>query len=263
MAKNYKIPTRSEIAKLKEVYQSSKNPLAYIPYADALRRSGALNLALEVCREGLQNDSYSVTGRTLLGKILYDMGRYDEALEELGYVLQYARDAFGANLLMARIMVKKMEFNEALDIVKNLKMLNPKEPDVLALEDFIHTQMFSMETEGDFAMESKKKSKDVLERRINDLMRKLREHSDIEKFSLSNLPEDDPAKEKDPVRELFLSSKKILSEKFDNQLEDIVAEMDRNGIILYFIEGSLLTVIARENADIARIRFQIKNILMS
>lgn len=263
MAKQSKTPTRSEVAKLKEVYLSGKNPLAYIPYADALRRSGALNLALEICREGLQGDSYSVTGRTLLGKILYDMGRYDEALEELGYVLQFARDAFGANLLMARIMVKKMEFNEALDIVRNLKMLNPEEPDVLDLEDYIHTQMFSMETEGDFAIESEKKSKDALERRVNDLMRKLREHPDIDKFSLSNLPEDNSSRERNPAREMFLSIKKIIGDQINDNLQDIVMQMNRRGLILYYIEGSLLTIITKQDADIARIRFQVKNILIS
>lgn len=248
------------------MYEVGNNPLAYIPFASALRKHGALNRALEVCKEGLIHDSYSVTGRTLLARILYDMARYDRALEELGVALQLAPDAFGANLLMARILAKKREFHEALDILENVKKMNPFDTDLLELEARLHSKIFSIETKGD-ADARRKNGKEQglsLDERINELLEHLRKSPGVIRFNFSKKPtkeEAEKAKLFDPAMDLYLTLDGITGEKGVGGVKSMIFEMEGANLLIYSFEGSLLNILLEPGENIGKLKLQIESLL--
>ena len=250
---------KRDLSKLKEIFETGANPLAYIPYADALRRSGALTQALEVCKEGLEKDTFSITGRTLYSRILTDMGRYDQAIEELGTSLQYAPDAFGANLLMAKILAKKREFREAIEILDKIKKLNPDDQELKNLRENIHSQMESMETRGDFLDERGNTS---IQTRVNSLLEELRQHPDIASFSFSKMPEEnDGFVEHDPAKSLFLELGAMTREKGFGSLNDLLFEMSSGSLLMISLEDSLLKIITQPNVNVGRLRLKVDNLL--
>ncbi len=260
---------------LRAAYESGKNPLTYIPYADALRQAGALKQALEVCTAGLENDSYSVTGRTLLAKILYDMGRYDRAVEELGTVLQVAPDAYGANLMMAKTLAKRREFHEAVDIINSIKAQNPSDPELLAVDNILRSQIAAIETAGDFYEEgagASVKTPVPLDERIKDLRRHLGNFPGLAQFNFSRLrqpskPQARPGgvkgRDLDPHNAIFLNLNGILKDKGQGQLKRLTMEMTKGDLLMYRVEGFLLFIATEPGVNLGRLRFQIEAFLRS
>ena len=98
--------TPSDIARLEADFKSGRNPLAYIPLCQALRRTKRYARALEVCSAGLRGDKNSVAGRTLYCRLLGDLGRYQDAFTELEKALKEAPDSMGLLTEKARSMFR-------------------------------------------------------------------------------------------------------------------------------------------------------------
>jgi tetratricopeptide (TPR) repeat protein len=265
MAENKHSTSGVNLEDLRFLYEEGKNPLAYIPYANGLRRAGALPLALEVCKAGLYSDSYSVTGRTLLARILYDIGRYDAALGELGNVLQIAPDAYGANFLMARILAKKREYNDAMEIIENLKKINAQDEEFKRLESFVHEQIYAMETSADF-LETAKFVKPVsIDERVNELLNHLRNCPGVIRFNFSKLPEgkENAGKDLDPIRFLFTSVNNILKDNKMGALSHFMVQVEEGALLMYYLEGSLLNIVVNSEVNVGKLRLQVENLLKS
>ena len=249
------------LEKLKILYESGKNPLAYIPYAEALRRAKALAQALDICKEGLAQDSYSVSGRTLLARILFDMGRYDNALEELGFVLQLASDAFGANFLMARILIKKQEFSEAMDIIKKIKKLNKNDSELLRLEEFVIAHLHTVETVGDISTSTEPAEKvGALNERVNTLLENLRTFPGVTRYKMSMLPkEKDKKAAHDPLRILFIELDEESQKGGHGALKRLMFEAGNKCFLVYVLEESVLTIETTPEVNIGMLRLQVEN----
>ena len=257
-------PSPMTLNELKLLFESGKEPMSYLPYAEALRASGALAQALEICRIGLVQDPRTMSGQILLAKILFDMGRYDNALDELGNVLQLAHDAYGANLLMAKILAKKREYHDAYDIVNMLKKMNPTDTELLEIEEFLHTQIFSMETRADLSDKrlSSFKSRSI-DARINELLKQLQGFSGVLRFSFSKLPvgEAEPMEDSDPGRQYFLKVSHSAGRANVGALKHVFLEMEKGALFMSYVEGSLLQIFARKDVNLGKLRLQVDKIL--
>lgn len=264
--KKQNLSYQADISELQLIFELGRNPLAYIPYAEALRNSGHLNLALDVCKSGITLDETSITGRTLLARILYDMGRYDDALEDLANVLQKAHEAFGANLLMAKILTKKREYHDAMDIVQTIKHLNPHDTDLKELREFLHSQIFSMETRGDLSDNTPVPYKSSsFDARVDELFRHLRSLPEVMNFSFTKLPGDKVEEEDDTdqVRNFFVMINRIAKKGNIGALEQVMIEMERSSLLMFCVEGSLLKIVLKPGVNLGRLRMQIEQILKS
>jgi len=70
--------------------------LAFAPLAEELRRVGRVQEAVRVCRTGLAIHPEYLSARATLGRALFDLGQFDEALVELRAVLAEAPEHLGA-----------------------------------------------------------------------------------------------------------------------------------------------------------------------
>ena len=74
----------------------AEDTAAFGAIAERFRRAGALERAVELCREGLQKFPDHISARVTLGWSLLDLGKYDDARVELEQVLRRAPDNLAA-----------------------------------------------------------------------------------------------------------------------------------------------------------------------
>ena len=262
---------------LQSSFQEGKNPLIYIPYAEALRRENKLSQALEVCLNGLKNDSYSVTGRTLLSKIYYDMGHYQTAFKELKKVLKLEPDAFKPNLMLLKILLKKKEFQEAQDVISRLDNMKPNDEEVktlkLELNKYINIeQSLTPAKKSDKIREgiiqNKKNTQDVridTQTKIKELKEKLKDYKEIINFQIV------PIEEVDQDLDLIGAHAQIAD--FFNRVKDFMGRMGLGELIKGFIDlkekyllfhcinSHLLIIFTKSTAKLGKIRKEIEQAL--
>lgn len=125
--------TVGELLQFEQDFVSGRNPLAYIPLCHALRRSNNFSRALEICQRGVQIDPTSVAGRTLLARLLGDLGRYEEALREIVSLEESAPEGMGVLVEKAKCLIKMRRLPEAERTLRRLNQKNPMDPQVQVL----------------------------------------------------------------------------------------------------------------------------------
>lgn len=130
-----------ELTKLEEDFRTGRNPLAYIPLSQALRRARRLSEALEICQRGIGYDPGSIAGRTQLIRILLDMGRYADALREIETAEKGGRalNATGLMAEKARCCLRLRREDEARAILSELDRTNPLDAQVQLLKAELRT----------------------------------------------------------------------------------------------------------------------------
>lgn len=118
-----------EFEKLQSDFRSGRNPKAYIPISQELRRRKRHGEALTVCQNGLSRDPVSVAGRTELVRILADLGRFEDGLREIEAMERGGvQAAFGLTLQKLRCEVRLNRLDEAAETLADLESQNPFEP---------------------------------------------------------------------------------------------------------------------------------------
>ncbi|MEQ8821231.1 MAG: tetratricopeptide repeat protein [Sumerlaeia bacterium] len=139
----------NELAKLQADLRSGRNPLAYIPICNELRRCKRNAEALEICQQGLSRDPSSLAGRIILARLLGDLGRYQQALSEVKKVEASAPDSKGLLIEKARCQVKLNLLAEAEETLTNLEFHNPVDPEVQKIRtQFRNVRLASSQTAG-------------------------------------------------------------------------------------------------------------------
>ncbi|MCB2153548.1 tetratricopeptide repeat protein [bacterium] len=164
----------NDLAKLEADFLSGRNPLAYIPLCNALRRQRQYSQALDTCQLGLSRDPNSIAGRTLFARLLADMGRYSDALQEVQKVEPMAPDAMGLMVEKARCLIKMRRTQEAAETLRMLDQRNPMDPQV----QLLNSQLRSLQGE-DYRQSREVSTADVsvnlpLEDIVSSLMQQLK-----------------------------------------------------------------------------------------
>lgn len=85
-----------EIRRLSDALASDPASLAFIPLADALRRSGQRDVALRVALRGLERHSYNADAHDVTARIYVDMSERERAKDEWEMALKIAPGHVGA-----------------------------------------------------------------------------------------------------------------------------------------------------------------------
>ncbi|MFN0150728.1 MAG: tetratricopeptide repeat protein [bacterium] len=72
---------------LRDSWESSPGSLAFVPFAEALRRRGDLEEAIQVSRSGLDSRPNHSSAHLVLGRCLFDKGDFTEAIREFEEVV--------------------------------------------------------------------------------------------------------------------------------------------------------------------------------
>lgn len=102
------------LSDLRRRVQEDPASIAFAQLAEELRRDGATEEAVAVCRAGLAHHPEYLTARVTLGRALVELDRLDQAFNELTYVLDAAPGNLPAMRALAEIYQRRGLMSEAL-----------------------------------------------------------------------------------------------------------------------------------------------------
>src|SRR5688500_15262660 len=102
----------ARIEELRRRVQMDPASIAFAALAEEYRRARRLDDAIATCRTGLQRHPAYLSARVTLGRSLLEIGRYDEARQELEHVLRVAPENLAAIRALAEIHHRTGELPE-------------------------------------------------------------------------------------------------------------------------------------------------------
>jgi tetratricopeptide (TPR) repeat protein len=100
------------IEELRRRVQMDPASIAFAALAEEYRKQGRFEEAIATCTAGLQRHPAYLSAHVTLGRALLEVGRYDEAQEELEHVLRVAPENLAAIRGLAEIHHRKGELPE-------------------------------------------------------------------------------------------------------------------------------------------------------
>jgi tetratricopeptide (TPR) repeat protein len=101
------------IEELRRRVQVDPASIAFAALAEEYRRAGRFDEAIATCTAGLQRHPAYLSAHVTLGRALIEVGRYDEAREELEHVLRVAPENLAAIRGLAEIHHRRGELPES------------------------------------------------------------------------------------------------------------------------------------------------------
>ncbi|PKL92317.1 MAG: hypothetical protein CVV21_03115 [Candidatus Goldiibacteriota bacterium HGW-Goldbacteria-1] len=118
---------KAEIEDLKKKLSQNPDSLAFVPLAEAYRKSGMYKEAVDTCKTGLEKHPAYTSARVVLGRIYVEQELYDDAAEELKKVEAVDIDNIMVHTMLGNIYVKKQMFAKAVEQFQRVLSLNPED----------------------------------------------------------------------------------------------------------------------------------------
>lgn len=116
-------------------FQEDPTSRVFAPLAEAYRRLGRVDEAIEICQEGLEHHPDFHGGRVALAKCFLDKRRYAEAKQELERVVQSVPENLLAQRLLGDAHLALKQTHSALHCYKMALMLSPND---VSLAEKVH-----------------------------------------------------------------------------------------------------------------------------
>ena len=117
----------AEIEELKKKLAQNPDSMIFMPLADAYRKAGMLDEAIEVCKAGLVKHSSYTSARVVLGRIYTEKNMVDEAVSELKKVEATDSDNLMVHSMLGNAYLKKKMYAEAVSQFQKVLSLNPED----------------------------------------------------------------------------------------------------------------------------------------
>jgi tetratricopeptide (TPR) repeat protein len=123
-------------------YQEDPSSRVFAPLAEAYRKAGLIDEAIEIAREGLRIHPRFVGGRVALARALFDKKLYREVIDELTDVIQDVPDNLVAQRLLAESYLMLGRIAEALGAYKMLLYFAPQDPEMMKMVRELEAQAY-------------------------------------------------------------------------------------------------------------------------
>jgi len=114
-----------ELKNLIDRYNKAPESRLFAPLADAYRKNGEIDKAIELCEKGLERFSDYASARVILGKCFYDKGATERARDEFTRVLDIDPDNMVARKYMGEILLAENKKEEAAEHFRHLLSIDP------------------------------------------------------------------------------------------------------------------------------------------
>lgn len=128
-----------------------RNPSAkvFAPLAEAYRKMGLLQQALEICERGIKYNPDYTSGLVAYGKVLFELKKYEEAIDIFEHSTQLKSDNILAYKMKALCQIKVNKYADALKTYKHVQFLNPKDEQAIKFInnwEYTEAEKYSKET---------------------------------------------------------------------------------------------------------------------
>jgi len=123
MAKRFQLGP--EIERYTQLLARDPDSLAFVPLADAYRKSGLFEEAFAVLKRGMGRRPDYIPAKIVLGKCYLDLGNYPKAETTFEDILRMDRDNLVALSSMANVRLHQRRYGEAATIYRRILELDP------------------------------------------------------------------------------------------------------------------------------------------
>ncbi|MCX7022923.1 MAG: tetratricopeptide repeat protein [bacterium] len=123
MAKRFQLGP--EIERYTQLLARDPDSLAFVPLADAYRKSGLFEEAFAVLKRGMGRRPEYIPAKIVLGKCYLDLGNYPKAETTFEDILRLDRDNLVALSSMANVRLHQRRYGEAATIYRRILELDP------------------------------------------------------------------------------------------------------------------------------------------
>lgn len=123
-------------------YQEDPGSRVFAPLAEAYRKAGLVDEAIEIAREGLRIHPRFIGGRVALARALFDKHNYNEVISELTEVVQDVPDNLVAQRLLAESYLMLGRIADALGAYKMLLYFSPQDHEIMKMVQELEAQAY-------------------------------------------------------------------------------------------------------------------------
>lgn len=123
-------------------YQEDPRSRIFAPLAEAYRKAGLINEAIDIARDGVRIHPQFVGGRVALARALFDKRLYPEVVQELESVVQDSPDNLIAQRMLGECYLILGRSAHALLTYKTILFLVPSDPEVAKLVEELETKAY-------------------------------------------------------------------------------------------------------------------------
>lgn len=253
--------TPDNLELLKKEYEEGTSRRAYLPYADALRRGKQLQQALAVCQAGLEKEPQSLTGRSLLARIYYDMGRYDSSVETLRQIVAQEPMALQSRMLLVKALLRRRQINEAEEECARLQEMIPDDERVQILARDIRNVKTKMQATGRSSDMQDMRAAAGFQNKYHQIKKAMNKSPFIDEVGMIS---ESAAHSDTTGARLALMVEQIRKPVGDagfGSLKTLQCEMEGSTILMYAVDEDFLFVKSRPECKIGRLRYQIEMVL--
>ncbi|MBI1920903.1 MAG: tetratricopeptide repeat protein [Geobacter sp.] len=117
----------SEIKKYEDMLSADPDSFCFAPLAELYRKSGMLDEAIRIAKEGVEKHPDYVGGLMALGRACFDKGLKQESREAFEKVVATAPDNFLALKTLGRLYQDSGEYPRAVEMLRKVLVLNPED----------------------------------------------------------------------------------------------------------------------------------------
>ncbi|MCK4594995.1 tetratricopeptide repeat protein [bacterium] len=114
-----------EIERYTQLLARDPDSLAFVPLADAYRKSGLFEEAFAVLKRGVGRRPEYLPAKIVLGKCYLDLGNYPKAEATFEEILEIDRDNLVALSSMANVRLHQRRYGEAATVYRSILELDP------------------------------------------------------------------------------------------------------------------------------------------
>lgn len=123
-------------------YQEDPTSRVFAPLAEAYRKAGLIDEAIEIAREGLKIHPHFVGGRVALARALFDKKLYNEVVDELNPIVLDVPDNLVAQRLLGESCLVLGRVAEALAAYKMLLYFAPQDQETAKMVQELEAQAY-------------------------------------------------------------------------------------------------------------------------
>lgn len=127
-------------------YQEDPASRVFAPLAEAYRKAGLVDEAIEIAREGLKLHPRFMSGRVALARALFDKRAYQEVVDELSPIVQDIPDNLVAQRLLAESYLILGRIAESLSAYKMLLYFTPQDSETARIVQELEGQAYEKGT---------------------------------------------------------------------------------------------------------------------
>lgn len=121
-----------ELESLFDRYRRSPGSYVFAPLADACRKAGMLEEAIEICEKGVSAHPRYASGFVVRGKCYYDLGNADQAEASFEKVLELDANNLVALKYMGLILAERGQMRDARRHFEHILQLDPDDREIAA-----------------------------------------------------------------------------------------------------------------------------------